>query len=138
MVAPDQNPGYDNWKDFQAVNGSFSHIGADILLDDMDIFSNYCALYQRENLQPQITIVNLHIPNQQQTLKLPIGTIASASNFTFTSNTLRFSFSSPLIADTFYELNMGDMTLTNLTPGNIRLDDNQYVYSVSYAISEVS
>lgn len=137
MVAPDQNPSHDNWKDLQATS-DVSHIGANIVLDDMDLFSNYCALYQRENLQPQITIINLRSPNQHQTLKLPIGTIASASNFTFTSNTLRFSFSSPLIADTFYELDMCDMTVKNLTPENIRLDDNQYVYSVTYATSEVS
>ncbi|EDV19515.1 uncharacterized protein TRIADDRAFT_62068 [Trichoplax adhaerens] len=136
MMAPDQNPGRDNWKELQAMDKDSASDSTDTLLDDMDIFADYCVLYQRENLEPQITIVNLHSPLQCQTFKLPIGTIASASNFTFSADTVRFSYSSPLIADTFYELDMRTMALNNLTPSTIGLDSDQYSFYISHATSK--
>ncbi|OQS00525.1 serine protease family S09A [Thraustotheca clavata] len=130
-----------SWKDFLPDSDGnamtkyfFTHIAiVEVKIDDMDLFQNYLVLYERHLGQPRIRVCPLNAPKESHILQLPqeyqCCMISPGINRDYTSNSVRFSLSTPLVPEIVYEYDMNLRTLkalqeTHVTPP---FDRSQYV-----------
>ncbi|XP_020623463.1 protease 2-like isoform X1 [Orbicella faveolata] len=101
MTAPKSNPGKENWETFVTDK-------TEIFLDDMDVFQNYCVVYERQRTVPQLRIVPFDKPEDQYIVQLPkdICVLEAASNLMYDHHRVRLSVSSPILPACVLEYNM--------------------------------
>jgi len=101
MTVPKSNPGKENWETFVTDK-------TEIFLDDMDVFQNYCVVYERQRTVPQLRIVPFDKPEDQYIVQLPkdICVLEAASNLMYDHRRVRLSVSSPILPACVLEYNM--------------------------------
>lgn len=62
-------PHYNEYSNFVYNNLIFS-LNHQIFLDDMDIFQNYCVVYERQRTVPQLRIIPFDKPEDQYVVQV--------------------------------------------------------------------
>ncbi len=105
--APITDPGSANWHEVLPHN-------ADVMLDDVDFFRNFCVVYQRENGLPQIRVSDLRV-GQWKKIEFPEPAYAAYSyvNRVYDTTEFRYGYQSPITpASVFaYDMEKGTSTL---------------------------
>jgi oligopeptidase B len=107
VKAPLADPGSKNWQEIAAHNPS-------VMLDGMDFFKNYYALYERENGLPQIRVTDLG-SGRSRRIEFPEPAYAASSsvNRVYDTTEFRYAYQSPITpASVFaYDTDKGTSTL---------------------------
>jgi len=100
MTVPVSDPRKDNWKEFVAHNPK-------IKLDDIDLFSNYCVVSERENGLQYARVIDLQ-NNKAQRIEFsePVYALAGEANPEFNTNKFRFRYQSLVTPPSVYDYNM--------------------------------
>ncbi len=100
MTVPVNDPRKDNWKEFVAHNPK-------VKLDDIDLFSNYCVVSERENGLQYARVIDLQ-NNKAQRVEFaePVYALAGEANPEFNSNKFRFRYQSLVTPPSVYDYNM--------------------------------
>lgn len=106
MAAPKSNMAKENWQ-------TFIKDKAENFLDDMDIFQNYCVVYERCKTIPQLRVVPLDTPQDQYVVQLPedVCVLEAGSNLMFDHDSVRLTVSSPILPAQVLEYNMGTKSM---------------------------
>lgn len=101
VTAPEEDPRKENWK-------TFIEDKREIYFDDMDIFKNYCVVYERHRTVPQIRVVPMDTPQDQYVVHFPedVCVLEAGSNLMFDHNKVRVTVSSPISPSRVLEYNM--------------------------------
>lgn len=101
VTAPEDDPAKGNWQ-------TFIENKPDIFFDDMDIFKDYCVVYERHRTVPQIRVVPLDKPQDQYIVQLPkdVCVLEAGSNQMFDHHRVRVTVSSPILPARVLEYNM--------------------------------
>ncbi|XP_068683040.1 dipeptidyl aminopeptidase BI-like [Montipora foliosa] len=101
VTAPDDEPRKENWRTFVEAEPN-------IFFDDMDIFKDYCVVYERHKTIPQIRIIPLDKLEHQSVVQLPkdVCVLEAGSNQMFDHSKVRVSVSSPILPARVLEYNM--------------------------------
>ncbi|EDO35683.1 predicted protein [Nematostella vectensis] len=102
---PHSDPSKEKWKDLIPVQPK-------VFTDDMEIFSEYCVVYERDSTVPRLSIVNLSKEDSVQVIKLPkLATMLQpGSNQMFKSDVVRYTISSPVLPPQVIDFNMKEGT----------------------------
>eukprot|EP01135_Chromosphaera_perkinsii_P002243 Nk52_evm29s221 gene=Nk52_evmTU29s221 len=105
----DHAPQKENWVNL--VDES-----ADFKIEDMDLFENFCVLYEKSMGLPVVRVVPLMEGRKMYWLKLPeqVCVLEPGANQNFSSNTLRFSISSPITPLSTFDFDMLRKEMTML------------------------
>jgi oligopeptidase B len=128
---PTTNPGSQNWHEVMAQN-------AEIMLDDMDFFKNFCVMYERETGLPQIRVIDLR-NGKSQRIAFPEPAYAAYSyiNRVYDTAEFRYGYQSPITpASVFaYDMEKGTSTLLKQkeVPGGY--DAKKYQVEQIYAVA---
>lgn len=103
VTAPEDDPSKENWRTFVEDKSD-----ENIFFDDMDIFDDYCVVYERLKTVPQIRIVPLDKVEDQYVVQLPkdVCVLEAGSNQMFNHSKVRVSVSSPILPARVLEYNM--------------------------------
>jgi len=129
--APVNDPASTNWHEVMAQN-------PDIMLDDMDLFKNFCVLYQRESGLPQIRVIDLR-DGKSQKIAFPEPAYAAYSyiNRVYDTTEFRYGYQSPITpASVFaYDMEKGTSVLLKQkeVPGGY--DAKKYQVEQIYAVA---
>jgi oligopeptidase B len=128
---PVEDPGSKNWHEVMAQN-------PDIMLDDLDLFKNFCVQYQRENGLPQIRVTDLR-SGKSQKIAFPEPAYAAYSyiNRVYDTTEFRYGYQSPITpASVFaYDMEKGTSVLLKQkeVPGGY--DAKKYQVEQIYAVA---
>ncbi len=129
--APVTDPGSANWREVVAHN-------PDIMLDDIDLFRNYCVFYERTNGLPQIRVVDLR-DGKSKRIEFPEPAYAAYSyvNRVYDTTEFRYGYQSPITpASVFaYDMDKGTSTLLKQkeVPGGY--DPKKYQVEQIYSVA---
>jgi len=129
--APVTDPGSANWHEVVAHN-------PDIMLDDIDLFRNYCVFYERANGLPQIRVIDLR-DGKSKDIAFPEPAYAAYSyvNRVYDTTEFRYGYQSPITpASVFaYDMDKGTSTLLKQkeVPGGY--DAKKYQVEQIYAVA---
>jgi|CZKD01.1.fsa_nt_gi oligopeptidase B len=129
--APVNDPASTNWHEVMAQN-------PDIMLDDMELFKNFCVLYQRESGLPQIRVIDLR-DGKSQKIAFPEPAYAAYSyiNRVYDTTEFRYGYQSPITpASVFaYDMEKGTSVLLKQkeVPGGY--DAKKYQVEQIYAVA---
>jgi oligopeptidase B len=129
--APVDDPASKNWHEVMAQN-------PDIMLDDLDLFKNFCVLYQRESGLPQIRVIDLR-DGKSQKIAFPEPAYAAYSyiNRVYDTTEFRYGYQSPITpASVFaYDMEKGTSVLLKQkeVPGGY--DAKKYQVEQIYAVA---
>src|SRR5258708_10552933 len=130
--APVSDPGSKNWHEVMAHN-------PDIMIDDVDLFKNFCVLYERESGLPQIRVIDLR-SGKSQRIAFPEPAYAAYSyiNRVYDTTEFRYGYQSPITPASVYAYDMEKGTSTLLkrkeVPGGY--DPTKYQVEQIYAVAE--
>jgi oligopeptidase B len=100
VTAPITDPGSAHWHEVMAHNSA-------IMLDNIDIFKNFCVLYERESGLPQIRVIDLR---NGQSNRIPFPEPAYAAyayiNRVYDTTDLRYGYQSPITPASIFSYNM--------------------------------
>lgn len=100
MTVPVANPARDNWQELIPHRRQ-------VKVDDIELFSHYLVLYERENGLRTLFIRNLDKGNSHYvSFPEPVYTFSRAPNPEFDSRTLRYTYMSLTTADSDYDYDM--------------------------------
>ena len=128
---PVDDPASTNWHEVMAQN-------PDIMLDDLDLFKNFCVLYQRESGLPQIRVIDLR-DGKSQKIAFPEPAYAAYSyiNRVYDTTEFRYGYQSPITpASVFaYDMEKGTSVLLKQkeVPGGY--DAKKYQVEQIYAVA---
>jgi oligopeptidase B len=128
---PVDDPASKNWHEVMAQN-------PDIMLDDLDLFKNFCVLYQRESGLPQIRVIDLR-DGKSQKIAFPEPAYAAYSyiNRVYDTTEFRYGYQSPITpASVFaYDMEKGTSVLLKQkeVPGGY--DAKKYQVEQIYAVA---
>ena len=131
VTTPVNDPGSKNWHETLGHN-------PDIMLDGMDLFRNYCVLYQREGGLPQIRVIDLR-DGKSKKIDFPEQAYASYPyvNKVYDTADFRYGYQSPVTPPSVYSYDMqtGNSTLLKQkeVPGGY--DRNKYQVEQIYAVA---
>ncbi len=131
VTAPVEDPGSKNWHEVMAQN-------PDIMLDDVDLFKNFCVLYQREAGLPQIRVIDLR-SGKSGKIAFPEPAYAAYSyiNRVYDTTEFRYGYQSPITpASVFaYDMEKGTSVLLKQkeVPGGY--DAKKYQVEQIYAVA---
>ncbi|HTS36681.1 MAG TPA: S9 family peptidase [Candidatus Solibacter sp.] len=131
VTAPVTNPGSANWHEVLAQNPG-------IMLDDMDLFKNYCVLFEREQGLPQIRVIDLR-SGQSKRLDFPEPAYAAYGyvNRVYDTTEFRYGYQSAITPPSVYAYDMEKGTSALLkqkeVPGGY--DKNKYQVEQIYAVA---
>jgi oligopeptidase B len=131
VKAPVQDPVSKNWHEVTAQN-------PDIMLDDVDLFKNFCVLYQREAGLPQIRVIDLR-SRKSEKIAFPEPAYAAYSyiNRVYDTTEFRYGYQSPITpASVFaYDMEKGTSVLLKQkeVPGGY--DAKKYQVEQIYAVA---
>ena len=131
VTAPVNDPGSKNWHEVMAHNPA-------IMLDDVDLFRNFCVLYERESGLPQIRVIDLR-NGQSKHLNFPEPAYAAYSyvNRVYDTNEFRYGYQSPITPSSVFAYDMEKGTTTLLkqkeVPGGY--DPKRYTVEQIYAVA---
>jgi oligopeptidase B len=123
------DPGSKNWHEVLAHN-------PDIMLDDFDLFKNYCVLYERENGLPQIRVTDLR-SGQSRRIEFPEPAYAAYAyiNHVYDTTQFRYGYQSAITPASVFAYDMENATSTLLkqkeVPGGY--DRSKYQVEQIYA-----
>ena len=129
--APVSDPGSKNWHEVMAHN-------PDIMIDDVDLFKNFCVLYERESGLPQIRAIDLR-SGKSQRIAFPEPAYAAYSyiNRVYDTTEFRYGYQSPITPASVYAYDMekGASTLLKRkeVPGGY--DPTKYQVEQIYAVA---
>jgi oligopeptidase B len=129
--APVEDPGSKNWHEVMAHN-------PEIMIDDVDLFKNFCVLYERESGLPQIRVIDLR-NGKSQRIAFPEAAYAAYSyiNRVYDTTEFRYGYQSPITpASVFaYDMEKGTSTLLKQkeVPGGY--DAKKYQVEQIYAVA---
>eukprot|EP00742_Colponemidia_sp_Colp-10_P008004 GILJ01008636.1.p1 GENE.GILJ01008636.1~~GILJ01008636.1.p1 ORF type:complete len:776 (+),score=84.22 GILJ01008636.1:21-2348(+) len=108
VTAPDSTPQRSHWKDVITVE-----YGAKI--EDVDMFQNYCVVYEKFEGLPRVRVISF-VDDSTHFLPLPdsVCRIDPGVNQTFNSDTLRLTYTSPLVPRIVYDYDMRSRKLSKL------------------------
>ncbi|XP_028410328.1 prolyl endopeptidase-like isoform X2 [Dendronephthya gigantea] len=88
-----------------------------VVLDDMDIFSKYLVLYEKEDLTPRVRVLPLLGKNKQYTIKFDndITLLTPGYNVNFHSSVVQFTISSAITPPRMMELDLQSGRMRNLS-----------------------
>jgi oligopeptidase B len=131
VTAPVGDPGSANWHEVMAQNPA-------IMLDEMQLFRNFCVLFEREGGLPQIRVIDLR-SGQSKRIAFPEPAYAAYSytNRVYDTTDFRYGYQSPITpASVFsYDMEKGSSTLLKQkeVPGGY--DRNKYQVEQIYAVA---
>jgi len=131
VTAPVTDPGSANWHEVLAQNPA-------IMLDDLELFRNFCVLYERESGLPQIRVIDLR-NGQSKRIAFPEPAYAAYSytNRVYDTVDLRYGYQSPITPASVFSYNMetGASTLLKQkeVPGGY--DPKKYQVEQIYAVA---
>ncbi len=129
--APVDDPASKNWHEVMPQN-------PDIMLDDIDLFKNFCVLYERATGLPQIRVVDLR-NGKSQRISFPEPAYAAYSyiNRVYDTTEFRYGYQSPITpASVFaYDMEKGTSVLLKQkeVPGGY--DAKKYQVEQIYAVA---
>jgi oligopeptidase B len=104
VKAPVSNPSRENWEEL------IGH-SRDVMLQRIQMFADYMAIYERRNGLETITVMNM---NTGDTYEIPFEeaaySVSPGENPEFNSDVLRFSYQSMVTPRSVYDFNMVDRT----------------------------
>jgi oligopeptidase B len=102
VEAPDDNPGKANWKTIVPVRDS-------VLLSGIDVFKNYLVLYERQKALRTMRVMNFANARMYSVdFPEPVYTFRAAANPEYSSNLVRFTYTSLTTPSSVYDFNMAD------------------------------
>ena len=127
--APVDNPGKDNWHEVVPHNAA-------VMLDETDLFKDYCVLYERENGLPQIRLIDLRSGELKKiAFPEPAYAVYPYINRVYDTTEFRYGYQSPITpASVFaYDMEKGTSTLLKQkeVPGGY--DPSKYQVEQIYA-----
>ncbi len=131
VTAPVTDPGSKNWHEVLPQN-------AGIMIDGMDLFRNYCVLYEREGGLPQIRVIDLR-DGKSKKIDFPEQAYASYPyvNKVYETTDFRYGYQSPITPPSVYSYDMGTGKSTLLkqkeVPGGY--DPNKYQVEQIYTVA---
>ena len=129
--APVEDPESKNWHEVMALN-------PDIMLDDVDLFKNFCVVYEREVGLPQIRVIDFR-NGKSQKIAFPEPAYATYSyiNRVYDTTEFRYGYQSPITpASVFaYDMEKGTSVLLKQkeVPGGY--DAKKYQVEQIYAVA---
>ncbi|KAK3751468.1 hypothetical protein QZH41_009172, partial [Actinostola sp. cb2023] len=109
MRVDESNPDKKNWRDIRR---------SQVFIDDMEVFKNYCILYERRLTSPRLSVVSLDDPDDVFNVQLPhkVSCLIPGSNQMFKSDVARFTMSSPIFPPQVVEYDMSTGSMKELHP----------------------
>ncbi len=106
VEAPETNPSKANWKELIGNRDS-------VKLDDIDVFKDYMAIYEREKGLRTIRIQNF-ASGEIHPIKFPepVYSYTKGSNADYNTSTVRFTYSSLVTPRSVFDYDMGTRELT--------------------------
>ncbi len=131
VKSPVANPGSKNWQEVIAHN-------AGIMIDDTDLFRNFCVLYERENGLPQIRVIDLRNNHSRRiAFPEPAYAVYPYTNRVYDTSDFRYGYQSPITpASVFsYDMETGASVLLKQkeVPGGY--DQAKYQVEQIYAVA---
>jgi len=129
--APVDNPAKENWHEVVPHNSA-------VMLDETDLFKDYCVLYERENGLPQLRVIDLR-NGQLKKIAFPEPAYAAYpyTNRVYDTTEFRYGYQSPITpASVFaYDMEKGTSTLLKQkeVPGGY--DPSKYQVEQIYAMA---
>ena len=98
--APVEDPAAKNWHEVMAQN-------PDIMLNDVDLFKNFCVLYQREGGLPQIRVIDFR-SGKSEKIAFPEPAYAAYSyiNRVYDTTEFRYGYQSPITPASVFAYDM--------------------------------
>ena len=131
VTAPVTDPGSANWHQVMAQNPA-------IMIDEMELFKNFCVLFEREGGLPQIRVIDLR-NGQSKRIAFPEPAYAAYSyiNRVYDTTDFRYGYQSPITPSSVFSYNMetGASTLLKQkeVPGGY--DPKKYEVEQIYAVA---
>ena len=131
VTAPVTDPGGANWHEVMAQNPA-------IMLDDMQMFRNFCVLFERESGLPQLRVIDLR-NGQSKRIAFPEPAYAAYSytNRVYGTTDFRYAYQSPITPPSVFSYDMEKGTSTLLkqkeVPGGY--DHSKYQVEQIYAVA---
>ena len=131
VTAPVTDPGSANWHEVMAQNPA-------IMIDEMELFKNFCVLFEREGGLPQIRVIDLR-NGQSKRIAFPEPAYAAYSyiNRVYDTTDFRYGYQSPITPSSVFSYNMetGASTLLKQkeVPGGY--DPKKYEVEQIYAVA---
>ena len=131
VTAPVTNPGSANWHEVMAQN-------PDVMLEDIDLFKNFCVLSERANGMQQIRVTDLR-NGQSKKIEFPepAYTTYSHVNREYDTTEYRYGYQSPITSSSVFAYDMEKGTSTLLkqkeVPGGY--DAKKYQVEQIYAVA---
>jgi len=131
VTAPVNDPGSANWHEVMTQNPA-------IMLDELQLFKNFCVLFERESGLPQIRVIDLR-NGQSKRIAFPEPAYAAYSytNRVYDTTDFRYGYQSPITpASVFsYDMEKGTSTLLKQkeVPGGY--DRSKYQVEQIYAVA---
>jgi len=100
VTAPVTEPGSANWHEVMAHNPA-------IMVDEMELFKNFCVLFEREGGLPQIRVIDLR-NGQSKRIAFPEPAYAAYSyiNRVYDTTDFRYGYQSPITPSSVFSYNM--------------------------------
>ena len=100
VTAPVTDPGSKNWHEVMALNPA-------VMLDDIDLFKNFCVLYERENGLPQIRVIDLRNGHSRRlSFPEPAYAVYSYTNRVYDTTEFRYGYQSPITPPSVFSYDM--------------------------------
>ena len=131
VSAPVGDPGSKNWHEVMAQN-------PDVMLDGMDMFRNFCVLYERQSGLPQVRVIDLR-SGQSKRIAFPEPAYAASAyvNRVYDTTDFRYAYQSPITPPSVFSYDMEQGTSTLLkqkeVPGGY--DPRKYQVEQIYAVA---
>eukprot|EP00943_MAST-04B_sp_MAST-4B-sp1_P002972 g2972.t1 len=125
-----------NWKDIDV------DVDDDTEIEDIDVFKEYCAIFERKRGKPQIRVFQNSNPENIKNVKLPelVGNVLPGINQDYDGTSLRMTMDSPLVPELVFDYNIvNDKTqiLRNASVcGSPTFNRDDYVIYQTYVKSE--
>ncbi|XP_046847304.1 prolyl endopeptidase-like [Xenia sp. Carnegie-2017] len=124
---------FGKWTTF--LNGSNR-----VVLDDIDIFSEYLAIYEKEDLKPKLRIIPLRNTKDHYTIEFDdtISVLTPGCNMDFKSDVIEFITSSPVDPPKLMQLNMRsrEMNIPTENSKNVNGIESRYCRTTVTAVSQ--
>ncbi len=104
VTAPVESPGRANWKEVVPHR-------ADVMLEDIDLFTNHLVLHERANGLPRFTITNLTTNvSHSMAFPEPVYAVFSEENRVFDTNVFRYGYQSLVTPSSVFDYDMDAKT----------------------------
>ncbi|HZU33006.1 MAG TPA: S9 family peptidase [Candidatus Angelobacter sp.] len=108
VSAPINTPGKENWKEIVPVR-------PDVMLNDIDMFSDFYVLVERENGLPQLTVVNFANGQKSRiSYTEPVYTASPQTNREYKTNKFRYAYQSLVTPASVFDYDVEKHTSTLL------------------------